>query len=101
MLESSEPVPEGTTIEIPDRYSVLARRGATVHVFEDMYPEIAGQVEGGMALDFISDDKTLRIRTVLDFAEERLQFDPVRGISFMPNREDKQYVRNEIAVLEF
>lgn len=101
MLENSEPVPEGTAIEMPDRYTVLARRGADVHAFEEMKPEIVGQVEGGMVLEFVLNDEAVRIRAVLNFSEERLIFDAVHGIGFVPDRDDKQHVRYEIDVLEF
>lgn len=101
MLECSEIVPEGTEIDIPDTYSVLARRGAEIHAFQNIYPEIVGQIKGGMMVDFVSNDKNLRIRAVLNFADERLQFDPIRDIAFTPNRNDTQQVRNEIEILQF
>ncbi len=101
LLENSEAVPAGTTIELPERYTVLARRGVAVHAFENMVPEIFSQVEGGIALDFVSDDEAVRIRTVLDFSNERLHFDAVRGIGFSQNRDDRKYVNYEIAVLNF
>ena len=101
MLENTKEVPEGTTIEMPERYTVLARKGAEVHAFEGMSPELVGQVEGGMALDFVSNDAVVRIRTIVDFSNERLRFDPVRGLGFVSNREDEQHIKHEIKVLEF
>jgi hypothetical protein len=100
-LTNSLPIPEGTTVEIPDLYTVVARRGAEVYSFENMRPEIAGQVEGGMVFDLVSEDDAIRFRTVLSFADERLVFDPVQGIGFTPNREDKAYIRHELNVLHF
>ena len=100
-LQNSEPVPEGTTIDIPERYTVIARRGVEFHAFEDMLPEIVGQVEGGMALDFVTLDGSVRIRTILNFLEERLHFDPIDGIAFKPDRDDQQHVSHEISLLEF
>lgn len=100
-LKNSDPIPDGTTVEIPDLYTVVARRGAEVYSFENMRPEIAGQVEGGMVFDLVSEDAAIRIRTVLSFADERLVFDPVHGIGFTPNRENKTYIRHELNVLRF
>jgi hypothetical protein len=101
MLEQTEPVPEGTTIEIPDRYTVLARRGAEVHAFENMKPEIVGQTQGGMAMEFVSDDLAIRFRVVLDFSAEKLIFDPIRGIGFLQDRNNKTRVQAEMGVLRF
>jgi hypothetical protein len=101
MLEHTEPVPEGTTIEMPDRFTVVARRGAEVHAFKDLKPEIVGQTQGGMILDFLSEDESVRFRTLLDFAAEKLGFDAVRGIGFVPDRSSKQRVQAEIDVLQF
>lgn len=100
-LIRSEPIPEGTTIEIPDLYTVIARRGAEVVSFEDMGPEIVGQIEGGMVFDLVSEDGAVRIRTALVFADERLAFDPLRDIGFTPNRLDKKYIQYEMNVLRF
>lgn len=100
-LTNSIPIPEGTIVEIPDLYTVAARHGAEVYSFENMRPEITGQVEGGMVLDLVSEDAAIRIRTVLSFADERLVFDPVHGVGFTPNRENKTYIRHELNVLHF
>lgn len=100
-LTKSIPIPEGTTVEIPDLYTVVARRGVEVYSFEDMRPEIAGQVEGGMVFDLVSLDDAIHFRTVLSFVDERLVFDPVQGIKFTPNREDKKFIRHELNVLHF
>jgi hypothetical protein len=100
-LINSVPISDGTTVEIPDLYTVVARRGAEVVSFEDMQPEIAGQVEGGMVFDLVSEDKAIRIRTVLSFTDERLVFDPLKGIGFAPNRESKMYINYEMKVLSF
>ena len=100
-LENTDPVPEGTEIEMPEQYTVVARRGAEIHAFENLVPEIVGQTEGGMALEFVSQDESVRFRIVLDFSNERLIFDPVRGIGFLPDRSDQDRIRTEISVLEF
>ena len=101
MLERSEPIPEGTTVDLPERYIVLARRGPESYSFEDMIPEIGGQIEGGLVFDLVTPDDAVRIRTVLSFADERLIFDALSGIGFTPNRNDLNYVQHEINSLNF
>lgn len=100
-LKNSVRVPDGTTVDIPDSYTVVARRGAEFYSFENMKPEIVGQVEGGIVFDLVSDDAVVCIRTVLLFADERLVFDPVQGIAFTPNRKDQALIRHELNVLRF
>lgn len=100
-LAESEPLPEGTTVEMPELYTIVARRGSETFPFENMHPQIIGQVTGGMVLDFVTNDEAVRVRTELSFAQERLGFDPVRGIGFTPNRDDSKFVQYEIAVLRF
>jgi hypothetical protein len=101
MLVKSEPIPEGTTVDLPERYTVLARREAEVYSFQDMIPEIAGQVEGGVVFDLVSEDGAIRIRTVLSFADERLKYDPSGGFGFTPNRDDPKFIQYEINYLLF
>ncbi len=101
MLVRSEPIPEGTTVDLPERYTVLARREAEIFSFQDMTPEITGQIEGGLVFDLVTEDGAIRIRTVLSFADERLKFDPMGGIGITPNRDDPKYIQYEIDSLLF
>ena len=66
-----------------------------------MQCQFIGQTYGGMALEYVSADDAVRIRVVLDFSRNRLQFDPLHGLGFVPNREDKSGLRHEIGLLEF
>ncbi len=101
LLVNSEPVPEDTTVELPDNYTVIARKGVEALYLENMDVEIIGQVSGGVALEFVSRKEVVRIRVILNFAEERLQFDPLHGIGFAPNRQEEEFIAWEIALLEF
>lgn len=86
---------------MPELYAIVARRGAERYSFGDMHPQIIGQVAGGMVLDFVTTDHAVTVRTELSFANERLIFDPVRGIGFTPNRDDSKFVKYEMTVLRF
>lgn len=101
MLVQSEPIPQGTTVDLPDKYIIIARHGAESFSFHDMSPQIVNQIEGGLVFDLVTEDEAVRIRTVLSFADERLKFDPLGGIGFTPNRDDLKYVQYEIDSLLF
>lgn len=92
MLVRSVPIQKGTTIDLSELYTVLARREAEVYSFQNMVPEITGQVEGGVIFDLVTEDGVIRVRTELSFADERLRFDPVGGFGFTPNRDDPIYI---------
>ena len=100
-LSESNPLPPGTTVEMPELYTIVARRGPETVAFEGMRPQIIAQVEGGMVLDFLTEEEAVRIRTELSFADERLRFDPVQGIGFSRDRTDPTMIRHEIDVLRF
>ena len=101
MLQKGQPVPQGTAIEMPDNYTVLARRNAETHAFKNMKLGPVGQIEEGMILDFISEDDGIAFRILLHFVGERLVFDPVRGISFTRDRAKRERIRSEIKMLQF
>ncbi|MDE0243932.1 MAG: hypothetical protein OXM59_01085 [Gammaproteobacteria bacterium] len=101
MLKKGQPVPKDTLIEMPDTYTVLARRNAETHAFKNMKLGPLGQIEEGMIVDFISEDDGIAFRVLLHFAGERLVFDPVRGIGFTRDRAKKGRIRSEIKMLQF
>ena len=101
MLEASKPIAGDSEIVFPTQCTVIARRGLQLFAFEDMQCQFIGQTYGGMALEYVSADDAVRIRVVLDFSRNRLQFDPLHGLGFVPNREDKSGLRHEIGLLEF
>lgn len=100
-LAKSEGLPDGTTVELPDRYTIVARRGPEAVALSDMEPEIIGQVAGGLVMDFVNKDATIQIRTEIAFSDERLRFDPLQGIGFTPDRSNSQRIEHEIDVLKF
>jgi hypothetical protein len=101
MLVKSDPIPEGTTVNLPERYTVLARREAEIYSFQDLIPEIVGQVAGGFVFDLVTEDGAVRFRTELSFADERLKYDPIGGFGFTPNRNDPKFIQYEINSLLF
>lgn len=101
MLDKGQPVPKDTLIEMPDNYTVLARRNAETRAFKNMKLGPLRQIEEGVILDFISDDDGIAFQVLLHFADERLVFDPIRGIGFTRDREKKERIRSEIKMLQF
>lgn len=100
-LRQSTSVPDGETADIPRRCIVAARKGPDSYIFNNMRLHLVEQVQGGVLVDFLTDDEAVTIRTILNFAEERMDFDPLSGLGFTPNRKDKKHVEYEILLLEF
>ncbi|WP_166260594.1 methylamine utilization protein MauJ [Marinobacter salicampi] len=88
-------------IELPDRLTLLARRGPAVWRLDDLVP-IGVEVDGGsLCLLLQSHDAALTIRVGLDVAEERLRFDPLMDMALRPNRHQAAGLRTEIAFRKF
>ena len=100
-IKASEPIDEDIEIGMPRTCTVIARRGVEVHAFQDMQCHFVGRTYGGIVLEYISEDGAILIRVLLDFSDNRLQFDPLHGLGFVPNHQNAQFLRYEIALLEF
>ncbi len=101
LIECSEEVPAGLTIDMPEYITVLARRGSTSHPFQDVQIKALAQVKGGLLIDIATKDEIVGFRVILDFLDERLHFDPVNGMRLESNRENKKHIEYEILFLEF
>lgn len=88
-------------IELPDQYLLLARRGHERYPLPPMGIADGGYVKGGLILDFTSKAGVVRIRVMLDFAEEKLRFDPMSGLAVCRNRNDPLMAKEELAALRF
>lgn len=100
-IQNSEELSSNTIVNLLGNCCVIARRGAEVHAFQNIYVEYVGQVEGGIVLECVSKDDAFRIRIVLDFVNDKLLFNPVQGIGFVPNRRNRRSILYEISLLEF
>lgn len=88
-------------LDLPDRLTLIARRGPSVCRLDDLGP-IRVEVYGStLCLLLQSGDKALTIRLGLDIAEERLRFDPLVDMAFQPDRNQAAGLRNEIRFREF
>jgi len=101
LMKRAEPLPEGATVEMPDSFTVVARRGAEIIAFENLRPQFTGQAPEGLVLDLISDHDSVVFRVLLDFAHERCSFEPTGGIGFKQDRSTRVGLTNEIRVLRF
>jgi hypothetical protein len=62
---------------------------------------VTGQCfDHGVVMDFRSNLEVVTIRVILNFADEKLEFDPLRHISVSARRDDSDGVLEEIAALE-
>jgi hypothetical protein len=100
LASGSEPSQE-STIEIPDKLFVLARRDNATYPLAEM-SAIAGHiVHGGLTIDLASTLDVCRLRVFLDFENERLEFDPVGGFALRSERVNEGNIREELAGLRF
>lgn len=78
-LKAGESVPVETIVDLP-KVSIRMRDVAPLHAFEIMTPQLIVVENGCLIVDCLSGNRQVCFRVGLNFAEERLQFDPERGI---------------------
>jgi hypothetical protein len=100
-LKLGEELPNDTEIELPERLLLLARRGHESHKLPQMTVVDCGWTKGGLVLCFRSVTGTVELCVMLDFLNERLQFDPIRGFRISQDRSDKGRAEEELAALRF
>ncbi len=87
-------------VELPEHFLLVARKGPEQHTLKDM-KIVAGQCfDHGVMMDFRSKAEVVTIRVILNFADEKLAFDPFRHIGVSPRRNDPDGVQEEIAALK-
>jgi len=88
-------------IELPEQFVLVAQKGANQYALDGMKVGLAGCFEHGIAIDFESPHATVALRVSLNFADEKLMFDPVRHFSITSKREEKNAIREEVRALQF
>ncbi|MCS3456520.1 hypothetical protein M2366_002626 [Aeromonas sp. BIGb0405] len=85
----------------PDLYFVLARKQGKCSPLGKMKISGGGLIEGGLVIDLESGSQNFLVRITLDFANERLLFDPLRDVRCRQDRSSRASVREELALREF
>ena len=101
ILKRGEMLPETTILDLPDQFLLIAKCRHKQHQLKKMAIFVIEHIEGGLILDFISPAGTVMLRTRLDFLEEKLHFDPMRGFTISQDRTNHQQVQEELAALRF
>lgn len=99
-LSNQEDV-ETEGIDLPDQLTLIARRGPEVQRLDGLVPTEAAVDGGSLCLRLQSEDSALTIQLRLEFAQERLQFDPLADMVCTPNRAHTEGLRAEIRFHEF
>lgn len=100
-LKKGEPLSKGTEIDFPDKYLLVGKRGHERYPLEEMSLVGGGWVEGGLVLVFKSITEGVELKVMLDFMNEKLGFDPVRGFRIHQERSDNNRVKEELSALKF
>jgi methylamine utilization protein MauJ len=100
-LKRGDRLPEDAEITFPDNILLIARHGPDRCQLSNMTLTNGAWIDGGLILDFQSATGTIKLRAMLDFAEEKLHFDPIRSLIITPDRTDRNRVVEELAVLRF
>lgn len=101
ILKRGEGLPEATALDLPDQCLLIAKRGHEQHPLENMAIVGGGWVAGGLILDFQSAAGAVELRVMLDFMEEKLHFDPMRGFNILQDRANQRRAQEELAALRF
>lgn len=100
-IKRREVIEEGATVEMPERITLLARREDEVVAFKGLEIKIVGVGDGMVGLDLVPEDESVLFRLILDFGNEKLVFDPNRGLSIRQDRDSLMLVEQEIELLRF
>jgi hypothetical protein len=87
-------------VDLPEHFLVVARKGPEQHALRSMKIVTGQCFDHGVVMDFRSNLEVVTIRVILNFADEKLEFDPLRHISVSARRDDSDGVLEEIAALE-
>ena len=100
-LKKGDPLSEGTEIEFPDKYLLVAKRGYERYPFEEMILSDVERQKGGLVLIFKSITQGVELEIFLDFMNEKLGFDPIYGFRIHKDRSNQQRVKEELSALQF
>jgi len=88
-------------IDIPEHFTLIAKKGHEQFPLNKMRIAQAICISNGLVIDFESQHAATRVRAILNFADEKLVFDPQQHFGILSNREKKESVREELAAVRF
>jgi hypothetical protein len=96
---------EGTSaklvIDIPECFTLLAQKRHEQFPLDQMKIARAFCFEYGIVIDFKSPQSAISLRAILNFANERLIFDPLQHLEICSSRGNLDAVREELSALAF
>jgi hypothetical protein len=100
-LKLDEQIADATELDLPDHYMLMAKRGLEQYPLEKMTLIGGTWTKGGFCLSFQSDAGAVRLRATLNFAKEKLYFDPMEGFDIAQNNNNRQCAQEALAALRF
>ena len=101
VLKQGEGFQEAIDLELPEHFLLIAKRGHENYPLENMGVIGGGWIEGGLILDFQSPAGAARVRVELNFADEKLNFDPINGFGIVQDRISREHAQEELIALRF
>lgn len=101
LMRQREGIPIGVTPRWPGRWLICATRQHESYELPEMELISAIWLPGLLMLKFRSKAESVAISVELDFAAERLRFDPYRGLSLDSSRSSLPAIQEELASLRF
>lgn len=101
MLLEKSPKVEGKNLELPDTVSIVARRDASVHPFEDMRFGAIGPDDIGIRFLLSSSDETVQFIFRLNLEKEELLFEPLQDMGLARETESPDAIDRAIKFLKF
>lgn len=98
---SNAPIGENQQVDLPDRITLVARRGGSFFAFETMAVSELHQADGGFLAFFTNADKTIQVCLGVDIREDELRTDPIEGLAVRVDRSSRAGVEREILMLKF
>lgn len=95
------PVGENQQVNLPDRITLVARRGGSFFAFEAMTAYELHQADGGFLAFFTNADETIQVCLGVDIRGNELRTDPIEGLGFHMDRSSRAGIEREILVLKF
>jgi hypothetical protein len=88
-------------MDLPDHFTLIAQKGHEQFPLEQMKIVQAICISNGLVIDLESPHATIKARVILNFADEKMVFDPLQHFGIISNREKQESVQEELAAVQF
>lgn len=100
-FKQEKPILEPVEINIPDNILAVARHNQETYPIDFLRFYDGGVSKDGLLISLSSSYAVTSLDLFLDFKNERLIFDPIKDLHEVKNSNDKNFVRENLAILKF